>query len=158
MDSQKSYVVGISVDEGINTQIIQKPYEIAAWETSYPSTIARNPEILEKLKRFEKRLAKFCYSPLSLFPKSFLCSDSSDSINKLRKLGVWRKSDTNPPQLKKTYYKVNRLESNETNTWHNVPHEKLYVRKKRQEDAKNGNKLHYKVIPSSDFFRNESHV
>lgn len=70
--------------------------------------VTGNPDILEKLKVYEDRLARFCYSIYNLAPKSFLCKSAQgeERVDKHRAAGIWKMSSASPPVLKRKYYEV----------------------------------------------------
>ena len=67
---------------------------------TYMYCLRQHDKVLEKLKQFEARLGKFCYSIYTLEPKPYLCKVEGDKkLNDLRGKGVYSVSNSPPLAL-----------------------------------------------------------
>jgi hypothetical protein len=62
----RSQNIPLSQDQGIETVALQRTYENERWEELFPIALSKSAAAIDILSKFEKRLARFCYSPISL--------------------------------------------------------------------------------------------
>lgn len=87
---------------------IRRSFEHERWEKLFPSTIVKesNGKLLDSLVKFEERLAKFCYTPLSLGLKPDRCGRDSETYT-----GIWRRTSTSPPVINDAFHMTLRRNS-----------------------------------------------